>query len=440
MKVLEDYLKENSESVPNKPAIVCNDVAVTYSELWNRVLARSKELTSDSQKIILLRATQSIEFLIEYFAIHYAGKVIVPLEKDLPEDSFFNIKENLRNYTPPADVTDILYTTGTTGKQKGTMLSRQAIIANAENLIYAQQFCHDITFIISGPLNHIGSLSKVWPVIIVGGTLVITEGMKNLGTFFHALDYPCCKIATFLVPASIRMLLQFSEERFMKYASKIDFIETGAAPISKGDMETLCKLLPNSRLYNTYASTETGIICTHDYNSGYLVEGCLGKTMKHSSIYISEDGAIFCSGKTLMSGYANDEELTRKVLRDGRIYTTDRGYIDSEGRLRLSGRNDDIINLGGYKVNPIEVESAALSFPDISDCICIADKHPVLGIVLRLLVVMQEGQVLNKKQLAHFLMDKLERYKIPQLYSSVDSVERTYNGKLNRKFYKTRLE
>ena len=94
-----------------------------------------------------MRASQSIDFLIDYFAIHWIEKVIVPLEKDIPKDSFTNIEKTLNGYQTPENVADILYTTGTTGKQKGTMISHQAIIANAENLIYAQLFNNDTCFI-----------------------------------------------------------------------------------------------------------------------------------------------------------------------------------------------------------------------------------------------------------------------------------------------------
>lgn len=439
MRTLEDYLKANSESIPDKIAIICGDCRITYRKLWNRALKRSQEISTNSSDVVVLRVSQSIDFLVDYFAVHWARKVVVPLEKDIPEESFLKIQNELEDFIVPENVADILYTTGTTGKQKGTMLSHRAIIANAENLIYAQEFSSETAFIISGPLNHIGSLSKVWPTIILGGSIIITEGVKNMSEFFGALDYPYRKMATFLVPASIRMLLQFGEHQLKLYADKIDFIETGAAPISSDDMTKLCELLPNTRLYNTYASTETGIICTHNYNSNYCVAGCLGRPMKHSKLFISEEGTIVCSGETLMTGYANDEELTRKVLHDGCVYTNDKGFIDSEGRLQLSGREDDIINVGGYKVNPIEVENVVLSLSEISDCICIADKHPVLGVALRLLVVIQDSRSFDKKQLAHILMDKLERYKVPQLYTQVESIKRTYNGKLDRKYYRLNL-
>ena len=102
----------------------------------------------------------------------------------------------------------------------------------------------------------------------------------------------------------------------------------------------------------------------------------------------------------------------------------------------MQGRDDDIINIGGYKVNPVEVEDSAKSFPTIADCICIADSHPVLGTALRLLVVTADNTPLDKKALGRHLLSALERYKVPQMYSQVAAINRTYNGKLDRKSYR----
>ena len=99
------------------------------------------------------------------------------------------------------------------------------------------------------------------------------------------------------------------------------------------------------------------------------------------------------------------------------------------------GREDDVINVGGFKVAPTEVEDAALAFPDVKDCVCIPVDHIITGKALKLLVVMKEGKELNRKALALFLKSKLETYKVPLLYSTIDKVERTFNGKINRKYY-----
>ena len=459
MKTLEDYLRQNAEWYPDKVAVICGDEVCTYRRLWNRVKARAAAL---SGKLIPFPTTQSIDFLVEYFAIHLAGAVAVPLEKTLydsmKEDTSAS-KDALmlgRKVQIPQNVADVLFTTGTTGQSKGVMISHSAIIANAENLIAAQGFHHDLTFIINGPLNHIGSLSKVFPVILVGGTLHLLEGMKDLNAFFEAMgtdeemkglsSESGKKFATFLVPASIRMLLTFAADRLASYADRIEFIETGAAPISQADMQRLCEVLPKSRLFNTYASTETGIISTYDYNHGACVAGCLGKPMKHSHFFIMDEegkkveaasvvGKVACAGKTLMVGYYGDEALTKSILRDGVIYTNDLAEMDVEGNLRLKGRDGDVINVGGYKVAPTEVENAAMAISGIKDCICIPVQHRVLGTVLKLLVVLREGFAFDKRQLALALREKLEAHKVPMLYEQVESIHRTFNGKLNRKAY-----
>ena len=438
MNCIEDYLNLWAEKSPTKPAVICDGETITYGQLWQQVTERSREYLQADDRTMIIRSTQSIDFLISYFASHFAGKAIVPLEEDCSEAKFNVIQQEIDACVIPANVSDILYTTGTTGHQKGIMMSHKAIIADAENLIHAMQFSKELLFIISGPLNHIGSLSKIWPTIMVGATLCITPGMKDMNQFLSAFQLPYNKIATFLVPSSIRMLLQFAKKEITQFSDKIDFIETGAAPMAQSDMEALCRLLPHTRLYNTYASTETGIICTHNYNSDYCIAGCLGQPMKHSDVFITSDGNVACKGDTLMEGYVGDEELTRKVLRDSTLYTADCGRIDEQGRLHLTGRQGDVINIGGYKVNPIEVEDAALGFSAVADCLCAASPHPVLGMVLKLYVVPKNGYEINKKELAAYLMQKLERYQVPQLYSIVEDIERTYNGKLNRKYYQAK--
>ena len=124
------------------------------------------------------------------------------------------------------------------------------------------------------------------------------------------------------------------------------------------------------------------------------------------------------------------------MLRDGKIYGSDLGYIDDDGLIHLKGRQGDVINVGGYKVDPSEVEGAVASHPSVRDSICIADAHPAIGTVLKLLVVLADGAELDKRALALHIKSKLEPYKVPTYYESVESIKRTYNGKLDRKFYK----
>ena len=436
---LEQSIYHHSVADPEKVAAVCGKESVTYSQLWDRIIKRAEELKSEGvlpNRPYVFRASQDIDFVVTYCAVHHIAAIAVPMEQKVTDEYFNAISAEVAACEFAEDITDILYTTGTTGKSKGVMLSEIALVSCADNFITDLHFSSDLLFIISGPLSHIASLFKMHPVLTVGGTICILDGLKDINAFFDVFDLPFRKFATFMVPASLRLIMQFSYDRLCSLADKIDFIETGAAPITQHDMEMLAKALPASRLYNTLGGTEIGAVCTYNFNDGRYMEGCIGRPMKNSTVEVTPEGNIIVSGLTIMSGYVADEENTARVLKDGKIYGADLGYVDDEGLIHLKGRQGDVINVGGFKVDPSEVENAAASHPDIKDCICIAATHPVIGTVLKLLVVLADNRELDKRSIAVHIKSKLEPHKVPTYYEAVDTIQRTYNGKLDRKFYK----
>ena len=439
MSHIEAFLQQNACHYPEHAAIVCGDRAITYADLYEASVRESQTMMDTGFRrgsLVPIRAVPTIEYLVCYFAIHMAGGVVVPLAKDLSDDEFAAYECRLRGVTVPDNTADILFTTGTTGKSKGVIISHDAIIADADNLIQRLGFRHDVAFIVSGPLNHCGCWSKIFPCIMQGSTIILTDGFRDVNDFFLAIDRQPSKVATFLVPSSIRILLQFGADRLADHATNIDFLETGGAPLMQSEMARLCDLLPASRLYNTYASTETGIVASYDYNTSERVYGCVGLPMKHSAIEISSEGQIVCGGATLMTGYLGDTDLTASILHDGRLTMSDRGHIDQEGRLHLLGRNDDTINTGAYKVEPTEVEEVAMQIPHIVDCLCIAMPHPILGQALKLLYITDDGQPLVKRDMALHIKSCLETYKVPLGYELVESIRTTFNGKKDRKSYR----
>lgn len=434
---LEGKIHQYSVSTPNKVAVVCGEDSKTYAQLWSAILEKAELLKAGGLKAHrpnVYRANQDIDFIVTYCAVHYLGAVAVPLEHMASEENFNAIKNEVEAYTFSDDIVDTLYTTGTTGKSKGVMLSEQCLTSCSENFIVDLKFSSSLLFIISGPLNHIASLFKIHPTLSAGATICILDGLKDMNAFFNVFELPYEKFGMFLVPASIRMIMQFSYEKLCSLASKIDLIETGAAPITRDDMEQLSKALPHSRLYNTYGGTEIGCVATYDFNDGKYMEGCIGRPLKNADVEITPEGTLVISGSTIMSGYVNDEESTSKVIIDGKVYMSDLGFFDEDGLIHLSGRQGDIINIGGYKINPLEVENAASSFPGIKDCICIAASHPVIGQALKLLIV--ADQEIDKHALAVHIKSQLDSYKVPTMYERVESIQYTYNGKKDRKSYK----
>lgn len=435
---LEGHIEQYANLTPDKAAIICEGRTLSYSLLWQSIQEKASRLKAEGLREgepYVFVTTQNEHFVVTYCAVHLCGAIAVPLEASMPQERQQQIRDEVNGKLSNCKCSDILYTTGTTGQAKGVILSAEAWNANAENLTDRLGFSQEQLFIICGPLNHLGSLSKIYPTLMNGATLYIMEGLKDLDAFFSVFELPYQKFATFLVPSSIRMLLQVASKNLAAVASKIDFIETGAAPISQADMERLRQVLPSSRLFNTYASTETGIVCSYEFSKYGCEPGLLGKPMKHSSVRIDEGGRVVCSGATIMSGYWGAPELTAQVLINNEIYTSDIGTINSQGMLRLQGRQGDVINVGGYKVNPTEVEDAVSDFEPIADCICIPAQHILLGTVPKLLYVPKQGKEVKPKDIADFLKGRLESYKIPLLYEAVDAIRHTYNGKLDRKAY-----
>lgn len=159
--------------------------------------------------------------------------------------------------------------------------------------------------------------------------------------------------------------------------------------------------------------------------------------MRNSAVTITADGRITCSGATVMSGYLGDETLTRAVLHGGTVVTNDLGEIDSDGRLHIKGRQNDVINIGGYKVSPQEIEDAASDIEAVADSICIPFHSGIFGDTMKLIYVVSPGSMLSKRDVARALAAKLESYKVPRAFEEAGSIRHTFNGKPDRRFYLT---
>ena len=121
---------------------------------------------------------------------------------------------------------------------------------------------------------------------------------------------------------------------------------------------------------------------------------------------------------------------------DGLVRNMPAYYVDFPKLYDISGRKGDVINVGGIKVSPSDVEETALAFEGIDDCICIAQEDKITGQALKLLVVLHPGVTLNVPQIREFLAARIETIKVPRFYEQVEKIERTYNGKIDRKVYR----
>ena len=489
-RTIIEHVADYAAGNPEKLAVMTPEESVSYGALYDYARGYAKYLISSGLRrggIVVLRAAQTIEYAIQYLGIHLAGGVVTSLGRTVSDNEVVDVANNVGaaaiiidsalaqrtcsattvplgnvreiasehirdsvelRFPDLADSADILFTTGTTGTTKGVELSHRALVATAENLIFGCEYKNDTVIVVPGPLNHANAIRKLFTSFVNGSAACLLNGMADTEAFFSVLDSAGGSIACCLPPAAIRKIFQLTKDKIGKYRDRIDFIESASAPLPEADKDRLCELLPKTRLYNNYGSSEAASVCMFDYNRFRGMDDCVGKAMPNSKIIIVDDehneirsskdnvGLIACIGDVNMNGYVNDPELTREVLIDGIVYTNDLGYIDDEGFVYVIGRKGDVINVGGLKVAPSEVESAVLAYDGIADCICIAIEDEITSHALKLLVVMEEGSELDFQDLTSFLSKRLESFKIPRVYEVVSNIERTYNGKLNRKFYR----
>ena len=481
---LIEYVKTHAERNPHKIAVFSCGEFYTYKELYDFAKRYGSFLHNKGLNIgdrVVVKSKQSVEYIIIYLAVHYAGGVITTVEKTTPNDKIIQIAnivdakivisdndkfldgyiyadtgkvfEDISNtkvldlsLPKRTDSADILFTTGTTGESKGVELSHAAVIAGAENIAYGCEMKRDTVLVVPNPLSHSNAIKNLGACLITGCSFYVLDGMTDLKAFFDALDCNYGHVATVLPPAAIRTLFQLAKEKLAEYNGKLDYLMAAMAPLLEPDRDALRELLPKTRLYNHYGCSESSSICIYDFNKYAELKNCVGKAMPHSKVFFVNDkkqeikssssnlGLLAVEGDATMKGYYKAPELTDTIKNGNVIYTKDVGYIDENGFVYVLGRDDDVINVGGIKVSPLEVEAAASAYDGVADCICIGVKDDISGQALKLLIV--PGNSFEMESLRCILNDKLQGYKNPGQIEIVKKIERTFNGKLNRKAYK----
>lgn len=478
----------HAQENPERVAVIADDEKITYGELWKEVQGFAEFLRKQGfpkGSRITVKAAPSIWFAVSCFGIHLSGNVHVPMEKTIGPDGIINIADELaasmivadadlsdklegKQYTcissgdvrsiarenyrdglefefPTLDMTcDIMFTTGTTGKSKGVMESHRAVVAVSENVQYGADIPKDNIYLVPAPINHASAIRKLYVSILTGTTVVLLDGFTDVKKFFDYVEK--YKVTSILMPpAAVRMILLLAAKNLAKYSDQLHHIHTGSAAFPEADKDKLCEILPNTRLYFAYGSSEAGCVSMYDYSKNRGLISCVGKPNKNANIFIVDDnrnpiksskenqGLIAISGGMVMQGYYNAPELTEEVLKDGVVYTNDIGYIDDEGYVYMLGRKGDVINIGGLKIAPTEVENVVLRYPDIAECACFAVEDRMGGVVPKLNVVMKKGCELDTAALRAHMAKHLEAFKIPKLIVKVDELPKTSNGKLDRK-------
>lgn len=501
-QTLVEAVLGHAKETPDKLAVGFKKTRLTYRELSEQ-MKKAAQLLAEEYKIqagdkIMLSAVSRPDYVVLLLAIQYLGGVSIPLDKAALEENILSVyrfvepkllltdtrlkNEEVRKvplqqfykkvqeryedsvaaeqqeavvleYVPqqPDTVAEILFTTGTTGTPKGVMLTYRSIHAIIQNTWNGTGMQETDVVLLPLPLNHSVGMRVLRTILFIGASVIIQNGFafpKEIRT--NAEQFKCT--AFICVPASLELLYRQMGEQFVPTFQNFRYIEIGAGSLSYDMKKKLTGQLPDTEIFNTWGSTETGgaiflnvtkhpekLISLGKPIDGIRLKAVNPEGQEVEAKDINTAGRMVLQGEMQMSGYYNLPEETEEALKDGWLYTNDLVYTDEDGYVYMLGRADDIINVGGKKVSPIEVENLATEYEEIRECACIGVKDEILGQVPVLYIVPEKGSV-DENALTKYLGGRMEQYKLPQKYLYIDELPRNRMKKLDRKALYQRWE
>jgi long-chain acyl-CoA synthetase len=234
-----------------------------------------------------------------------------------------------------------------------------------------------------------------------------------------------------------------AEKEFRAACSAVRILNLGSATTPIRNQEKLVELLPNTRLFISYATTETSTVSRYEFGKYGVSRYCIGTPAEAVKLNVLDDegnplehsdfdnpGILAVESPANMVGYW---ESADSKLSCERLPLTDVGYKDGNGLYYLLGRKDDVINSGGRKISPGEIEEAVLEIESIRECACVSVPDAIMGEVPKLYVVMKEDFVFSAKEIVDFLNNKLESYKLPRTILEVPELPKVgIAQKINR--------
>lgn len=333
----------------------------------------------------------------------------------------------------------ICYTSGTTGRPKGAVISHRARV-----LLY---FCCAVEFGVTdedvylcfGPLYHHGPANGATRTIWVGGRVVLMRAFDPR----EALELIEREKVTvgFIVPTMSNFILNLPQEERARYdVSSVRLLTSGGAPLHTHTKEGLLRFFSNARLHELLGATENGCITNLKHVDQYRKIRSVGLPFVGTEIRLLNDegeevprgevGIIYSRGLTQCDGYYNMPEETEAARMGEWFAVGDMGRQDEEGYYYVVDRRQDMIISGGVNIYPVEVEEVLSSHPKILEVACIGVPDEKWGEALKALVVLRPGEEATEEEIIRFCEGKLAGYKKPKSVDFVEGLPKSPAGKV----------
>lgn len=347
--------------------------------------------------------------------------------------------------TDPAALAWLFYTSGTTGRAKGAMLTHRGLmamtIAHLADIDAPDEHC---SFVHAAPMSH-GSGLYIPAYVLRGARQVVPAGGGfDAGEFLDLCDqHPGC--STFLAPTMVQRLVDTGRAR----PRQLRTVVYGGGPMYVDSIKKAMAAF-GPVFAQIYGQGEAPMTITglrrgdHDGaddavlgSVGYPRSGVQVTVLRDDGTAASVDevGEIACRGDVVMSGYWNDPEATRQTLQNGWLHTGDLGSFDARGYLTLRDRSKDVVISGGSNIYPREVEEALLEHPGVSEACVVGSPDPEWGEIVVAFIV---GSASTEELDAH-LLQRIARFKRPKRYVVVDQLPKNSYGKVLRRELRQQL-
>jgi acyl-CoA synthetase (AMP-forming)/AMP-acid ligase II len=343
----------------------------------------------------------------------------------------------------PEDLAWLFYTSGTTGRSKGAMLSHRSLMAMTVAHLADLDDPDEATCLIHGaPMSH-GSGLYILPYIARGAAQVVPASSAFEPNEFLDLCDAHPGSAAFLAPTMVQRLRRAAEERG-RAPKHLRSIVYGGGPMYVEELKKAQAVFGHvfAQLYGQGEApmTITGLNRREHAGAPDAVLGSVGWPRSGVEVRIAaadgtplpagEIGEVVCRGDILMSGYWNNPDATAQTIREGWLFTGDVGSVDETGCLTLRDRSKDVVISGGTNIYPREVEEALLTHPDVEEVCVIGSPDPEWGEVVVAFVVPRQGATPTHADLDAHCLSRIARFKRPKRYSFVRDLPKSNYGKV----------
>ena len=352
----------------------------------------------------------------------------------------------------PADqLAHLYYTSGTTGKPKGVMLTQGNVTFNALAVVADLTLVEDDVWLHAAPLFHLADAWATFSITWVGGTHIFIPHF-NPKIALSAIEKHKVTVSV-LVPTMLSAMLN-EQESLNADCSSLRLLLTGGSPIAPEVVRRATQMF-GCEYVQLYGMTETSPFLTLSRPKSCHANLCLEeqlpirsrtgrpyigaevRVVKTSGEPVANDdaevGEIIARGPTIFAGYWNQPEATAETIRNGWIHTGDLATIDKDGFINIVDRAKDMIITGGENVYSNEVEYALYEHPAVLECAVFGIPDEYWGEAIKAVLVLRSGHHFDESGLTTFLRDRLANYKVPRSFEVVAELPKTGSGKIYKK-------